>query len=261
MKKQTSVKTAVFTLIELLVVIAIIAILASILLPALQQARARAVAGKCISNLKQLGVAMHQYSHDCGGIAPYYVGSPSWVPLPAFLAGKIAGSGYKVTDAARYVPTTVISCPGENGASAAAKLQRGEYQSNHYGVRTRNGSSTSTFAKTFYGRKVADWEILTEAAFSGLIMTRVYRPSEFMILADSMRYQNNEWRQGLTIYPGATDPSSSTIYYLAHRNQASTLFTDAHVDAVGRADPRLIEQGLRQCLDENKDPNSTVAYY
>lgn len=71
--KVSPQKQSGFTLIELLVVIAIIAVLISLLLPAVQQAREAARRARCRSNLKQIGLALHNY-HDVHMMFP-----PGWV--------------------------------------------------------------------------------------------------------------------------------------------------------------------------------------
>jgi prepilin-type N-terminal cleavage/methylation domain-containing protein/prepilin-type processing-associated H-X9-DG protein len=70
-------RRSAFTLIELLVVIAIIAVLIALLLPAVQAAREAARRAQCVNNLKQLGIALHNY-HNIHNVVPWGSGPWGW---------------------------------------------------------------------------------------------------------------------------------------------------------------------------------------
>jgi prepilin-type N-terminal cleavage/methylation domain-containing protein/prepilin-type processing-associated H-X9-DG protein len=73
-----------FTLVELLVVIAIVTVLLALLLPALSAAREAARKAACLSNLRQVSLAVHSYAHDYGGQIPYGPKAPPFTSPASF---------------------------------------------------------------------------------------------------------------------------------------------------------------------------------
>src|SRR5579885_1677050 len=99
-----------FTLIELLVVIGIIGILASLLMPAIAKAKGKAYDAKCISNLRQIGIALSIYADENNGKLPYAERQPSKPVDPAHVLPRI------VDVLSNHVAGAVIifKCPRDN---------------------------------------------------------------------------------------------------------------------------------------------------
>ena len=136
-----------FTLIELLVVIAIIAVLIALLLPAVQAAREAARRAQCVNNLKQIGLAMHNYhssnnsfpqGHSQGAqLAGYASGYANWTEwsAQAEMLGFIEGgaiynsinfnfcagysAGWPINSTGAFATINSFLCPSDNNAQGA----------------------------------------------------------------------------------------------------------------------------------------------
>jgi len=170
MAQQFPRKHAGFTLIELLVVIAIIAVLIALLLPAVQQAREAARRSQCKNNLKQMGLALHNYAESHGVFPP---GGMSGVAIGG--GGTSAGNelsflamllpfidqaplyntiNFNLKGYANHYPIAVNRIPGylcpssnqEHGLGGDETLSNGQktYTTHYYGVMGPLGTSTLT---------------------------------------------------------------------------------------------------------------------
>ena len=146
-----------FTLVELLVVMAIIAILAALLLPAMAGAKANSKRIACISNLRQIGIAVRGYSLDYGGLIPYGPKAPPFISPEDFysstgaptslisLARAPVGLGLTLSSTLASQPKALF-CPGSDQAvNSDAQLKEvgiGQAQCSYY---YRHAGNTNLF--------------------------------------------------------------------------------------------------------------------
>lgn len=239
-----------FTLIELLIVISIIAVLAALMLPALNKARERADAVKCINNLRGLGSISVGYSNDYNDW--YFLAS---LPYPdgtirQYLDTLWNKIGYLPKQDGRFDSTyyRVYMHPGRYFCPTLLKkatmLQRTGYTSSNgyvwanfsYGIRN-DRRVTGDFAAnpdpaSSFPASVSNW-----GGYYEKLAVKLRQPASYNHLGCS--YQKNNGWNSMTC-----SGSNNTTYLSAvHGNAGNTWNLDGHVEAVS---PRkLLSFGIR----------------
>jgi len=205
-------KSSAFTLIELLVVVAIIAILASLLLPALAKAKAKASGVKCLSNEKQIGLGYLLYASDNSDFLPLAAHEGDAAPCEWFFEispyiAKKAGSYTSLVAKAN-----VVACP-------SAKLDK------VFPVTT-----PASQAYGGYGQNYVYLGYLVEA--DRIKVAKVTKPLETCMNGDGLDAAPglNWWNYGY-LYPPSMAPwgTSKVLPYVRHGKGVNYSWVDGHV--------------------------------
>lgn len=153
--RENSIK---FTLIELLVVIAIIGILASLLLPALAQAKRTAQSALCASNEKQIGMALVGYLNDFDSIFPVVLSKPTgsnFFPYYWYYAlGPYINSKADMTSATLSLYVKIVQCPPHTDRYVELSGTTSRRSTFSYGMNWTMGPNNNRA----YWRKISKWE-------------------------------------------------------------------------------------------------------